>query len=68
MRRSGAVGPGPFTLAARSKILRRLTDLESGTGEQVLRLGERQAIADLWKKDFEIEAAAGIREGQMDSA
>lgn len=61
MRRSGAVGPGPFTLAARRQILERLSELEQQTGEPILRLGESQAIQDLWKLDQEIEISAGIQ-------
>ena len=61
MRRSGVVGPGPFTLAARGQILERLTALEQKSGEQVLRLGERQAISDLWELDQQFEIQAGIQ-------
>jgi DNA sulfur modification protein DndC len=50
-RRNGSQGLGPFTMAARMEILRRVNDLEALSGSVILDSDERGAIAGLWKLD-----------------
>lgn len=54
-RRNGSEGLGPFNLAARAEILRRLEQLEQFTGRRLLPLEEREEIARLWKEDYGLE-------------
>jgi DNA sulfur modification protein DndC len=50
-RRSGAKGPGPFTILARKQILKRVDDLEDRTRTAIIDSEERSVIAALWTMD-----------------
>lgn len=50
-RRSGAKGLGPFTIAARKQILRKVDELENLTRTVIISSEERGAIAALWTLD-----------------
>ncbi|MBI3699653.1 MAG: phosphoadenosine phosphosulfate reductase family protein [Afipia sp.] len=50
-RRSGAPGPGPFTIAARQEILKKVDELEDRSGSIIIDAEERGLIASLWGMD-----------------
>ena len=50
-RRNGGSGPGPFTLAARRTILRRLRSAEARSGYRLLSQRELTLIHELWRSD-----------------
>lgn len=56
-RRNGAPGPGPFTLAARREILRRLTATQTLVPWTLIRDDELEAIERLWRVDRNTGAA-----------
>ena len=43
--------PGPFTLAARAEILRRLLELQEQVGHELLTGSEIEAIRNIWSED-----------------
>jgi len=57
-RRRGSVGPGPFTLATRFEILKRLEALEVAVGVTLLPDEERSEIERLWVLDEDIDRSA----------
>lgn len=57
-RRSGATGMGPFTLAARHRILAKLRELEVKCGRKIISSEEADEIARLWELDTPLEQAA----------
>jgi len=52
-RRNGALGLGPFTLAARQTILTRLLQAKEESGLQLITSKELLKIKALWKEDLE---------------
>ncbi len=50
-RRNGGAGLGPFTIAARQEILKKVDDLEDRTGAMIVDAEERGTIAALWTID-----------------
>lgn len=64
-RRSGAMGMGPFTLAAREEILLRINSLEDDTGVTLIDAEERGAIAALWRLDHVPRLASPSISGQL---
>ncbi|WP_411815982.1 phosphoadenosine phosphosulfate reductase family protein [Hyphococcus sp. DH-69] len=61
VRRNGVERPGPFTLKARGRILRKLEVLEAKTGKNLLNARERKEIFRLWELDIPIERQLGLR-------
>lgn len=53
LRRNGGHGPGPFTLAARKNLLRKLRDAERQSGHRLVMPEEIDRIRQLWKEDRE---------------
>ncbi len=51
LRRNGQPGPGPFTLVARQRILRRLRSAERRSGLRLIRPPEVRLIHELWRED-----------------
>ncbi len=54
-RRNGKHGLGPFTIAARSEILKELRRLEGMTEEHILWASEYEYIHMLWENDIQTE-------------
>src|SRR5579883_83263 len=50
-RRNGTPGPGPFTLATRRLMLRKLLSAQSETGWRLISPTEMRAIHNLWRQD-----------------
>lgn len=50
-RRSGKIGPGPFTLAGRARILEKLQELEFRIDKNVLTAAQLSQISELWDSD-----------------
>lgn len=59
-RRNGVRSPGPFTIAAREKILRKVRELEAATAQQIIEIEEMEAIEALWRSDQALDAAATL--------
>jgi DNA sulfur modification protein DndC len=55
VRRNGASGPGPFTIFARKKILRKIELLEAYVERELLSAEEIFRIRALWQQDEEME-------------
>ena len=54
-RRNGNVGPGPFSVAARRTILRRLLATQRAVGFQLIGSDEIKAIKNEWANDIAVE-------------
>ena len=54
-RADGSRVLGPFTLEVRSKILRRLKELEVQTGWPLISESEQEIIEDIWRRDLILE-------------
>lgn len=50
-RSDGSYVMGPFTLAVREKILKRLQELEKEVGVDLIQRGEMDFIHDIWRRD-----------------
>ena len=50
-RSDGSYVMGPFTLAVREKILKRLRELEKAVGVDLIQRGEMDLIHDIWRRD-----------------
>lgn len=61
VRRNGVDRPGPFTIKARGRILRKLDALENKTGTKILFARERKEIFRLCDLDVSIERQLGLR-------
>jgi DNA sulfur modification protein DndC len=48
---NGSLVPGPFTLAARAKILARLREVEARSGRQLIQPEEIELIEKIWAED-----------------
>jgi DNA sulfur modification protein DndC len=57
-RRNGALGAGPFTIAARRTILRRLLTVQKTVGFELIGADEIEAIRAEWQVDQQFEAQA----------
>lgn len=53
-RGNGEIGFGPFTLAARGRILRRLLELEQKTGLELITIEELKEIDKMWDNDGDL--------------
>jgi DNA sulfur modification protein DndC len=60
IRRNGAAGIGPFTLAARRTILDRLLATQRAVGLQLIAPGELQAIKQEWNNDRRCEDSLAL--------
>lgn len=60
VRRNGAPGPGPFTIAGRRLIFKEVQLLEEAVGREILSLDEIRIINELWGCDSESEIRLGI--------
>lgn len=60
MRRNGAMGPGPFTVVGRRKILRELELLEVEVGRELVSHEELHRIRALWDLDQDTEHRLGL--------
>ena len=52
---NGDIGFGPFTLAARREILRRLLELQKQTGLELITSDELKVIDEMWDNDGDLE-------------
>lgn len=52
--KDGELGLGPFTLAARQKILEELLQLEVETGFEIITIGELKAIDKMWEDEGDL--------------
>ena len=52
--KNGELGLGPFTLAARQKILEELLQLEVETGFEIITKGELKAIDKMWEDEGDL--------------
>lgn len=60
VRRNGAAGPGPFTIAGRRRILRQVELLEAEVDRELLSHEELQKIWELWAVDRPLEMDLGL--------
>jgi len=60
VRRNGARGPGPFTLAARKRILTQVQILEEEVEREILSVEELKRIGELWLEDAAMESQLGL--------
>jgi len=58
IRRSGTIGPGPFTSETRKEILRRLLALEKQVGRPLIEDAEIAYIQQQWTDKFDVTASA----------